>query len=138
MAKTALTCLLDGVPDTGDDGLGVGAFMLSLPFAVKAGDWFFAHAGSTQGFTMDTLDRNLADAVDEDGYGASILLGKRGLLEARLKPTPWWERDGDTPAESEQRLRGCATALGDKHLEMGHQPGKAELSDGTKTPGKRV
>lgn len=116
----------------GDDELGVGAFMLALPFAVKAGDWFFAHAGSTQGFTTDTLNRNLEDEVDEEGLGASILLGKRGLLEARLKPIPWWERDGDTPAESEQRLRGYATALGVKHLVIGHQPGKAEFSDGTK------
>jgi hypothetical protein len=63
----------------------------------------------------------LVDEVNEKGFAADTLVAKRGLLEARLKP-PWWERDGDTPDQSESRLRGYASALGIKHFVMGHQP----------------
>lgn len=117
---------------SGKDKDGIGAYLRGLPFAARINDWFFAHACSTQGRTLATLKTGIADAVDEDGFGADILLSKRGLLEARLKPLPWWERKGDTAAESEARLRGYADALGVKHLVMGHQPGKATFSDGTK------
>ena len=116
----------------GTDRLGVGRFMAALPFAVRVNDWFFAHAGSTQGLTLLTLDRDIRDSVNDDGFDTQVLLGKRGLLEARLKPLPWWERQGDTAADSEARLRGYAAALGARHVVMGHQPGKAAFSDGTK------
>lgn len=114
----------------GSDKLGVGKFMARLPLGVKINDWFFAHAGSTQGMTLTTLSREIADSVNETGFGAKVLVGERGLLEARLKPIPWWEREHDTPSDSESRLRGYADALGVKHLVMGHQPGKAVFSDG--------
>ncbi|HWB13514.1 MAG TPA: metallophosphoesterase [Pirellulales bacterium] len=115
----------------GTDKLGIGQFLAGLPLAVKVNDWFFAHAGSTQGLTLATLDGEIKDSVKAEGFDTHVLLGKRGLLEARLKPLPWWEREGDTAAESQARLRGYATALGVKHLVMGHQPGKATFSDGT-------
>ncbi|HEV3304448.1 MAG TPA: metallophosphoesterase [Planctomycetaceae bacterium] len=116
----------------GNDDHGVGNFLRGLPFAVRINDWFFAHACSTQGRSLQTLRTEISDAVDSEGYGADILLSKHGLLEARLKPLPWWQRQGDTPKQSEDRLRGYSVALGVHHLVMGHQPGKAEFSDGTK------
>jgi hypothetical protein len=114
---------------TGKDKKGIGAFLRRLPFAARVNDWFFAHACGVDGRTLRTLKAALADSVDEEGFGADILLAKRGLLEARLKPIPWWERKGDKPKESESRLRGHADALGIKHFVMGHQPGKAHFSD---------
>ena len=116
----------------GADRLGIGQFIANLPLAVKVNDWFFAHACSTQGMTLTTLSTEIKDSVASDGFDVPVLLGKRGLLEGRLKPLPWWERAGDTPADSQTRLRGYAAALGAKHLVMGHQPGKAVFSDGTK------
>jgi hypothetical protein len=72
------------------------------------------------------------DEVDAEGYGAPILSDADSLREARLRPIPWWEQPGDSAEESEARLRGYADALGIKHFVMGHQPGKAVFSDGTK------
>jgi hypothetical protein len=120
---------------SGKDDREIGAFMRGLPFAVRINDWFFAHACDTQGKTMATLERELRDSVDSDGFGADILVAKHGLLEARLKPLPWWERERDRAADSERRLRGYADALGIKHFVMGHQPGKATFSDGSKRKG---
>jgi hypothetical protein len=94
----------------GDDKRGVGQFLNSLPFAARVNDWFFAHACGTNGVTLASLSREIEDAVNEDGFSAAVLLGKRGLLEARLKPLPWWERAGDTPQQSEARLRGYRRA----------------------------
>jgi hypothetical protein len=117
---------------SGKDAKGIGEFLRDLPFAARINDWFFAHACGTEGKTLATLKTALVDSVNEAGFGADVLVAKRGLLEARLKPIPWWERQGDTAEQSESRLRGYATALGIKHFVMGHQPGKAKFSDGTK------
>ncbi|HVX14406.1 MAG TPA: metallophosphoesterase [Pirellulales bacterium] len=117
---------------SGNDRRGVGKFLLALPLAVRINDWFFAHACDTQGATLANLAREIEDSVNEDGFAADVLVGERGLLEARLKPIPWWERDGDSPKRSEARLRGYADALGIKHFVMGHQPGKAKFSDDSK------
>lgn len=115
----------------GDDAKGIGSFLRSLPFAVRAGDWFFAHAGNTDGRTLNALRIKLQDDVKEHGFGAPILADDDSLLEARIHPIPWWERKGDSPQDSEGRLREYASALGIKHIVMGHQPGKATFSDGT-------
>jgi hypothetical protein len=59
-----------------------------------------------------------------------VLLGKKGLLEARMKP-PWWQNDGDTPTQSISRLLGYADALGVQHIVFGHQPGSYVFNDGS-------
>lgn len=114
----------------GTDSEGIGKFLLCLPFASRVNGWFFAHAGSTKGRTLEQLIRDLQTGVDEDGYGAKVLLGNKGLLEARMKP-PWWEKDGDEPIESIARLLGYADALGVKHIVFGHQPGTYTFNDGS-------
>jgi hypothetical protein len=119
----------------GTDSQGIGKFLLCLPFASRVNGWFFAHAGSTKGRTLTQLTADLQKGVDKEGYGAKVLLGKKGLLEARMKP-PWWQKEGDKPIDSEARLLGYADALGVKHIVFGHQPGTYTLNDGsTRTKG---
>jgi hypothetical protein len=116
----------------GRDPRGVGLFLRSLPFAARVNDWFFVHAGNTHGRTLKELRSDLEEGVNAQGYKAPVLQDPDSLLEARLhKPRPWWERDGDTPADSRARLAKLVQALGVKHLVMGHQPGKVTFSDGT-------
>lgn len=115
----------------GTDAGGIGRFLLCLPFATRVNDWFFAHAGSTKGRTITQLIADLQSGIDSDGYGAKVLLGNKGLVEARMKPAPWWEQSGDKPIDSEARLLGYADALGVKHIAFGHQPGTYTFNDGT-------
>lgn len=115
----------------GTDQEGIGKFLLCLPFASRVNRWFYSHAGSTNGRTLQQLDNDIRKGFDEEGYGTNVLLGKKGLLEARMKP-PWWEKAGDEPIESEFRLLGYADALGVHHIVFGHQPGNYVLNDGSK------
>ena len=114
----------------GTDAQGIGRFLLCLPFATRVNSWFFSHAGSTNGRTLRKLAEDVQKGIDEDGYDAKVLLGKKGLLEARMKP-PWWEKGGDEPIESVARLLGYADALGVKHIVFGHQPGNYTFNDGS-------
>ena len=97
---------------------------------MRVNRWFFAHAGSTKGRTFSQLDADIEEGVDKDGYAATVLLGSKGLLEARMKP-PWWEKEGDKPVESIARLLGYADALGVRHIVFGHQPGTYVFNDGS-------
>jgi hypothetical protein len=115
----------------GTDRQGIGEFLLCLPFASRVNGWFFAHAGSTKGRTLLRLIADAQEGFDKDGYATKVLLGKKGLLEARMKP-PWWEEDGDKPIDSVARLLGYADALGVKHIVFGHQPGSYVFNDGSK------
>lgn len=114
----------------GTDSQGIGKFLLCLPFASRVNHWFFSHAGSTKGRTLNQLIADLQTGFDADGYEAKVLLGDKGLLEARMKP-PWWEKDGDKPEQSIARLLGYADALGVKHIVFGHQPGTYVFNDGS-------
>jgi hypothetical protein len=114
----------------GTDSEGIGKFLLCLPFASRVNDWFFSHAGSTNGRTLTQLIADLQTGFDAGGYKANVLLGDNGLLEARMKP-PWWERAGDKPMDSVARLLGYADALGVKHIVFGHQPGGYSFNDGS-------
>jgi hypothetical protein len=114
----------------GTDAEGIGQFLLCLPFASRVNDSFFSHAGSTKGRTLTQLIDDLQTGFDAAGYAAKVLLGNKGLLEARMKP-PWWEKEGDSPEKSMFRLIGYASALGVKHIVFGHQPGTYAFNDGT-------
>jgi hypothetical protein len=114
----------------GTDSQGIGKFLLCLPFGTRANNWFFSHAGSTSGRTLTQLIADIQKGLDSDGYGTKVLLGKNGLLEARMKP-PWWEKSGDTPAQSIARLQSYGDALGVQHIVFGHQPGTYVFNNGT-------
>jgi hypothetical protein len=114
----------------GTDPEGIGMFLRSLPFAACVGDWFFSHAGNSDGRTRSTLRRKLEDGVNIDGFAAPILADEGSLLEARLKPMPWWEEEYDVPQTSKDRLQEYAVALEVEHFVIGHQPGAYRFSDG--------
>jgi hypothetical protein len=115
----------------GTDSGGIGAFLLCRPLGARVNDWFFSHAGSTSGLTFTQLTTAIQKGVDADGYATAVLLGDKGLLQARMKP-PWWEKPGDKPIDSIARLQGYADALGVKHIVFGHQPGTYTFNDGSK------
>lgn len=114
----------------GKDRLGLGKYLLCLPFASRVNGWFFSHAGDTGGRTLKKLRKDLENGVETDGYDTEILTGDDGLVEARMRP-PWWEKKKDDPEESVARLRKYAEALGVRHIVFGHQPGTYEFNDGS-------
>jgi hypothetical protein len=116
----------------GTDAEGIGAFLRSLPVAARVNDWFFAHAGPTHNRSLAQLSKDAEAAIEKDGWKAPLLLAEDGILEARLHPHPWWEKPGEKPADSRDRLANWVKALGCKHLVLGHQPGKVEFADGAK------
>ncbi|HYV36706.1 MAG TPA: metallophosphoesterase [Gemmataceae bacterium] len=116
----------------GTDKTGIGAWLRSLPLAARVNDWFFSHAGNTKGRTLAQLRADLQSGIDKHGFKAPVLLAEDGLLEARLRPEPWWEMPGDMPEQSVKRLTQGIKALGVRHLVMGHQPAKIMFNDGTK------
>lgn len=115
----------------GRDRAGIGRFLIDLPIAARVNDFFFCHAGDTHGMTFEQLDSELTKQITAEGFGARILSDPDSMLEARMHPAPWWERDAHN-GSGEQLLRSDITALGAKHLVFGHQPGKVRFADGTK------
>jgi hypothetical protein len=115
----------------GRDELGLGAFLRGLPFAARINDWFFSHAGNTHGRSLDELARELREGVTSKGFGAPILAAPTSLLEARLHPSPWWERSGEEKTAGQKRLAGYLKALGARHLVIGHQPAAVRFADGS-------
>lgn len=108
----------------GTDKLHVGQFFLTMPIAARVNDWFFVHAGNTKGHSLAKLDAAIRAGVDAEGYGASILSSRDSMLEARVKPDPWWG-DQATLAQYVGKLGGV------NHLVFGHQPGEVTM-DGKK------
>lgn len=113
------------------DTAGIGAYLNARPLAARVNDWFFAHAGDTQGYSLKELRAQIEDEAGTKGYRSEVLLGDKGLLEARLHKRPWWEKKDESPDKSEARLRRYVEALGVHHLVFGHQPGNVSFADGS-------
>jgi len=131
LASTGLT------PQQTAAGQGeIGTFLRSLPFAARVDDWFFVHAGKTDGRTVAQLEQDLRSGVDQAGFGAPVLSAPDSLLEARLSKTPsqWWDVSGDPVG----LLGQWTAALGTHHLVMGHQPGLVAFADGTTRPADQL
>jgi hypothetical protein len=107
----------------------LGAWLRARPFGARVDDWFFCHAGKTDGRSIAELEKAIEAGVEAEGWGTKELVGPSSLLEARLKPSPWWELPGEKPEAVLDRWLG---ALGVKHLAFGHQPGSVHFADGTK------
>jgi len=52
----------------------LGEFLCRMPFAARVGDWFFSHAGNSDGRTMERLISDLQTGVDRDGFRTAQLL----------------------------------------------------------------
>ena len=113
----------------GKDKFGLGKFINALPVGARVNDWFFAHAGDTQGLTLKQLASTIEKEVRAKGYSVGVLLADDGMLEARLNVQPWWE-DPKQPGTGEKRLRSYLEALGVKHLVIGHAPSTIRFEDG--------
>jgi hypothetical protein len=112
----------------------LGQFLCSLPFAARVRDWFFSHAGNTNGRNIDALAAEIREGVDRNGFGSQQVAGKDSILEARLgkkaEGRPWLEPEGLKRNEREV-LADYARALGVGHMVQGHEPGKIVFADGT-------
>jgi hypothetical protein len=87
-----------------------GAWVAHLPFGARVGSWFFSHAGDTGGSTVTQLDTALsAAAASSQGWSSSAIVGPGSLLESR----GWY---------SPSVVTANLTALGAKHIVMGHDP----------------
>jgi hypothetical protein len=113
----------------GDDN--VGRFMRNLPIAARVDDWFFVHAGNTQGQTIAQITAGVRAGVDAAGFGAPVLSATTSILETKFTTGPqWWEATG-SPVDL---LTTWTEALGVRHLVMGHQPQAVAITGGVNRP----
>jgi len=105
-----------------------GPFFRTLPFAARVRDWFFVHAGDTEGLTVRQLADRVESEVDSKGTLAPILLGKDSILASSFQPMPWWEKKGGDPV---QTLKDYTGALGVNHIVVGHHPSEIVYADRT-------
>jgi hypothetical protein len=104
----------------------IGAFLCSLPFAARVGDWFFSHGGNTSGRTISELQSSIKDQMSKARYAAPELIGPTSILEARLVEGKKWFASPD----ERHLLETYASALGVHHMVRGHQHNDVEFSDG--------
>ena len=68
------------VDETADGDDRIGAFLRDLPIAARVNDWFFVHAGNTQGQTIDEITSSVRSGVER------ARLRRAGALGVRLNP----------------------------------------------------
>ena len=122
--------------DVADCQGDLGQFLCSLPIAVRINDWFFCHAGNTNGQTINALTKAIENGFANDGFATPALVGDNSILEARLNDNgpnglPWFDL-GSLSTNPETVLTSYVKALGVNHLVQGHQPGEVEFPDGQK------
>jgi hypothetical protein len=93
---------------TGDDPRG--KWLGDRPFGARVGQWFFAHAGSTGGASLDALSASIAQALPINGFADAAVIGDGSILEAR----DWWSDPGVVSAD--------LAAISAKHFVVGHDP----------------
>jgi hypothetical protein len=112
----------------------LGIFLCGLPIAARVNDWFFSHAGNTNGQTIPQLNAAIASGICQSGFATPQLQDYNSILEARLNDKgpnnlPWFD-NGSTTNNPQTLLQSYVTALGVNHLIQGHQPGKVAFPDG--------
>jgi hypothetical protein len=112
----------------GDDR--IGAFMANLPIAARVDDWFFLHAGDTQGQSIADITSAVQSGVDANGFGDPVLSASTSILEIKFATSRWWEATGDPTS----LLTTWTQNLGVQHLVMGHQPQAVAILGGTDRP----
>lgn len=112
----------------------LGQFLCNLPIAAKVIDWFFSHAGNTNGRTIAALSADIEAGFASKGFKTPELIGDNSILEARLNNKgcdnkPWFY-DCGRETDPQKVLKRNATALGVNYIVQGHQPGKVVFLDG--------
>jgi hypothetical protein len=108
-----------------------GSFLCSLPFAARVNDWFFSHAGRSNGRTLSQMASDLRAGIEKDGFRTEELLGADSPLEGR--PTPdgkQWFDSGMPSQDEKQLLANWAHAMGVRHIVQGHEPSDIRFADG--------
>jgi hypothetical protein len=112
----------------------LGRFLCSLPFGARVNDWFFSHAGNTDGRTLNRLEADLEADVSRHGFGAPQLADGNSILEARIgekgpNGRAWFEAGGSRlPAD--RLLASYAEALAVRHIVEGHHHAATQFPDG--------
>jgi len=109
-----------------------GAWLRNLPAAALIDDWFFCHAGDSNGDSAAAIGRKFRAAVEgAAGYGDDFLVGMGSLLEANA----WWQGGlapgADAPpggdAAAVGRVDENLSALPAAHIAFGHDPGALDF-----------
>ena len=87
-----------------------GQWIMERPLAARVNSWFFAHAGSTSGHTLDELAGTFRGLVDAGQWSSPFLVGDDSILEARS----WWN--------SRKVVDRDLAALRAAHIVFGHDP----------------
>jgi len=113
----------------------LGVFLCGLPIAARVNDWFFSHAGNTNGQSIAGLNATIGSGICQSGFTTPQLQGNNSILEARLNSKgpnglPWFD-NGSKKNNPQTLLQSYVTALGGvNHLIQGHQPGTVKFPDG--------
>jgi diadenosine tetraphosphatase ApaH/serine/threonine PP2A family protein phosphatase len=109
-----------------------GAWLRNLPVAALIDDWFFCHAGDSNGDSAAAIGRKFRTAVEGPaGYGDDYLVGMGSLLEANA----WWQSSlADSLADASAsaasgvgRVDENLGALPAAHIAFGHDPGALDF-----------
>ncbi|HEY6036896.1 MAG TPA: metallophosphoesterase [Kofleriaceae bacterium] len=87
-----------------------GVWLRDLPFGVRIGRWFFAHAANTAHRDLATLEAALEADVTRNDYRGAEVVGADSILESRD-----WFTDSSAVTET-------AAALAVDHVVFGHSP----------------
>jgi hypothetical protein len=99
-----------------------GAWLHDRPVAALVDDWFFCHAGDSDGRSSTSIAKKFTTAVDGPlGYADDFLVGDGSILEAN----GWWQQ----PAGAVATLDAYLAALPGKHIVLGHDPGALDFAD---------
>ncbi len=114
-----------------------GAWLRNLPVAALIDDWFFCHAGDSNGDSAAAIGRKFRAAVEGPrGYGDAFLIGMGSLLEANA----WWQGSlADSVADASAgadagaasgvgRVDENLAALPAAHIAFGHDPGALDFA----------
>jgi hypothetical protein len=103
-----------------DGDTDYGAWLHNLPVAAVIDDWFFCHAGDSEGRSATSIAKKFKEAVDGPaGYGDDFIIGMGSILEANA----WWQQGVSDVATLEAYL----DSLPANHIVLGHDPGAIEF-----------
>jgi len=114
----------------------LGQWLCQLPVAARVGEWFFAHAGYTNNRNISTINSEIANDFNVNGFKAEQLVGDQSILEAGLDENgpnnKAWVFVGQPGTSPENLLKEYTQTLGVRHIVQGHKPGKVDFKNGLK------